>query len=85
MPMPGVHKPLYPTAHAVSVCVQLVPRYFRTQTATTCTAGKRGVSSKAIFWSDLEAFFFYYTSDGDFFQLDDRSSINVILRCIIEK
>ena len=35
-----------PTAHAVSVCVQLVPRYFRTQTATTCTAGKRGVRQK---------------------------------------
>ena len=35
-----------PTAHAVSICVQLVPRYFCTQTATTCTAGKRGVMQR---------------------------------------
>lgn len=57
----------------------LVPR------AVLFHASVGDVGSKAIFWSDLEAFFFYYTSDGDFFQLDDRSSINVILRCIIEK
>ena len=41
-----ITRPSRATVHALSVCVQLVPRYIRTQTAITCTAPEGGVNLK---------------------------------------
>ncbi len=41
-----ITRPSRATAHALSACVQLVPRYFRTQAAITCTAPEGGVMPK---------------------------------------
>ena len=38
-----ITRPSSTTAHALSVCVRLVPRYNRTQTAIACTASEGGV------------------------------------------